>query len=268
MKELQKISNNARKKILSMKHYSKSSHIGSAFSVLDILVYLYFKGLNIAKENLNDNNRDRLILSKGHASAAIYTTLALKGFLDYDKLDKYYCDDGELPGHIDMTVSDALDLSAGSLGHGLSVGAGMALAMRIDAIENRIVVIMGDGEINEGSIWEAAMFITRENLKNITIFIDCNKFQGYDETSKILTYDRNKNMWLALGYDVLEVDGHNFYEIETAFNNKSERPFVILANTIKGKGVSYMENKLEWHYKSPSLEELRKGLEELEENNL
>lgn len=266
MKELEKISNEARKKIMNMKYYSKSSHIGSAFSVLDILVYSYFKGLNITEENLKDNSRDRLILSKGHASAAIYTTLALRGFLDIKKLDMYYCNDGELPGHIDMTTSEALDLSTGSLGHGLPVGAGMALAMKINKIDSRIVVIMGDGEINEGSVWEAAMFIIRENLKNMLIFIDCNGLQGYDRTEKILTYERNKEMWRALGFTILEIDGNNFEEIEKAYKCKNYKPVVVLAKTIKGKGVSFMEDKLEWHYKSPNLEELEKGLKELEEN--
>ena len=268
MKDLKVISRDARKKILNMKYKSKSSHIGSAFSVLDILTYLYFKGLNITKDNLKHNDRDRVILSKGHASAALYTILAIKGFLDMEKLDKYYCDNGELPGHIDMTVSDALDLSAGSLGHGLSVGAGMALAMKIDKIDNRIIVIMGDGEVNEGSIWEAAMFISRENLKNVTIVIDYNDFQGYDKSSDILTYERNIEMWRALDFDVLEINGHDFEQLDKAFNHKSEFPILIIAKTIKGKGVSFMENKLEWHYKSPNKDELKLGLEELEGDEL
>ena len=241
MKDLKIISNEARKKIMNMKYRSKSSHIGAAFSVLDILVYSYFKGLNITKENLDDNNRDRLILSKGHASAAIYTTLSLRGFLEEEKLEKY------------------------SLGHGLSVATGMALAMRIDKVNNRIVVIMGDGEIDEGSVWEAAMFISKENLKNILIFIDCNGLQGYDRTEDILKFEKIKNMWKALEFEVIEINGHNFEEIEKAYKYKSDRPIVVLAKTIKGKGVSFMEDKLEWHYKSPNLEELKAGLKELEE---
>ena len=141
--------------------------------------------------------------------------------MDIKKLDMYYCNDGELPGHIDMTTSEALDLSTGSLGHGLPVGAGMALAMKINKIDNRIVVIMGDGEINEGSVWEAAMFIIRENLKNMLIFIDCNGLQGYDRTEEILTYERNKEMWRALGFTILEIDGNNFEEIEKAYKCKN-----------------------------------------------
>ncbi len=266
MKELKSISDSARKKIMEMKYKSKSSHIGSAFSVLDILVYSYFEGLNITEKNLDDNNRDRLILSKGHASAAIYTTLALKGFINFEKLDKYYCDNGELPGHIDMTISNALDLSTGSLGHGLPVGVGMALAMKIDKINNKVVVIMGDGEVNEGSVWEAAMFAIRENLKNLLIFIDCNGLQGYDRAEEILSYGRNKKMWEALGFDVLEIDGHNYDELQKVYNYKSKLPIVVMAKTIKGKGVSFMEDKLEWHYKSPNLEELEIGIKELEGN--
>ena len=164
-----------------------------------------------------------------------------------------------------MTVSNSLDLSTGSLGHGLSVATGMALAMRIDKVNNRIVVIMGDGEIDEGSVWEAAMFISKENLKNILIFIDCNGLQGYDRTEDILKFEKIKNMWKALEFEVIEINGHNFEEIEKAYKYKSDRPIVVLAKTIKGKGVSFMEDKLEWHYKSPNLEELKAGLKELEE---
>ena len=142
----------------------------------------------------------------------------------------------------------------------------MALAMKIDNIDNRIVIIMGDGEIDEGSVWEAAMFISKENLKNILIFIDCNGLQGYDRTEDIFKFEKNKNMWEALEFEVIEIDGHNFEEIEKVYKYKNDRPIVVLAKTIKGKGISFMEDKLEWHYKSPNLEEFKKGIKELEEN--
>lgn len=265
MKKLVLKSIEARKKIIEMKYKSKSSHIGSAFSVLDILIYLYFKKLDLIGKN-----RDRLILSKGHASSALYVTLWLKDIIKTEEIDNYYVNGGKLPGHIDRKVSPLLDASSGSLGHGLSIGAGMALSYKIDNITNRIYIILGDGELDEGSIWEAAIFISRENLDNITIVVDYNKLQGYEETEKIFSYNKIKKMWEALNFEVLEVDGHNFYELDECFNKKSNRPIVILANTIKGKGIKEIENKLEWHYKSPNLEQYNDWIKELEkyENNL
>lgn len=264
-KELKLISIEARKKIIDMKYNSKSSHIGSAFSVLDILIFLFFNKLNINSENINDEERDRLILSKGHASAALYVTLAKKGLLSEKKLDKFYCDNGELPGHIDHTVSNGLDASTGSLGHGLSIGAGMAMASYLDKIDNNIVVILGDGEVNEGSIWESAMFISRFKLSNLLIIIDSNKLQGYDRANKILKHRKMINMWKALDFDVEEINGHSFVEMEEAINNFSYKtPKVIIANTVKGKGVSFMEDKLEWHYKSPNKNESIVAKNELE----
>lgn len=258
-------SNEARKIILEMKYKSKSSHIGSAYSVLDLLIYLYYEKLNMTKENLNTNKRDRLILSKGHASAALYSVLSLKGFLEKEKINNYYCDGGDLPGHIDNTVSEALDVSSGSLGHGLSIGVGLALASKIDSIENTIVVILGDGELNEGSIWEGAMSATRFNLNNLLIIVDANKFQGYNKVDDILNYERMVKMWKSLDFEVFEIDGHNFEEMKKTMGAKSfMKPTVIIANTIKGKGISYMENKLEWHYKSPNEEQFILGKKELQ----
>lgn len=264
MKDLVLKGTEARKLILQMKCRSKSSHIGSAFSVLDILIYLYFEKLNINSENLEEKFRDKLILSKGHASAALYTTLYLKGFLKEEDLNKYYCNEGRLPGHVDKTVCKALDLSSGSLGHGLSVGAGMALASYINKKNNNIYVILGDGELNEGSVWEAAIFISKHQFKNLTIIIDSNKLQGYDKSEDIFEYKKLKNMFKSLEFEVIEIDGNNYKEIEEGINRKTDKTKVIIANTVKGKGISYMENKLEWHYKSPNEEQLKLGLEELE----
>lgn len=265
MKNLILKSIKARKKIIEMKYKSKSSHIGSAFSVLDILIYLYFRKLNLLGEK-----RDRLILSKGHASSALYVTLWLKDILKIDEIDSYYVNGGKLPGHIDKKVSTFLDVSSGSLGHGLSIGTGIALGYKMDKVSNRVYVILGDGELDEGSIWEAAIFISRQNLNNMTIIVDCNKLQGYDKVENIFSYEKMKNMWKALEFEVIETDGHNFHELEKSFNIKSSKPIVILANTIKGKGIKEIENKLEWHYKSPNLDEYNKWIKELDEyeNNL
>lgn len=270
MKDLMLKSTEARKIILEMKYKSKSSHIGSAYSILDILIYLYFKEMNINEKNKNNSFRDRLILSKGHASAALYTTLYLKGFLEKDYMEKYYCDNGKLPGHIDKTVCEFLDLSSGSLGHGLSVAGGLVLASKISEKDNKIFVILGDGELEEGSIWEAAIFISKYQFKNLTIIIDSNKFQGYDKSENLFEYKKMINMWKGLDFEVLEINGHSFIEIEKAIKYKSNKTKVIVANTVKGKGISFMENKLEWHYKSPNLDEYNKGMEELKsyENNI
>jgi len=264
-KELIKLSKEARMKILEMKNKSGSSHIGSAFSVLDILIFLYFKKLDINKNNMNDLERDKLILSKGHASAAIYVTLAIKGLLDYEFLDRYYCDNGALPGHVDSSISPSLDFSAGSLGHGLSVGVGMALGNKINSNKHKVVIVMGDGELNEGSVWEAAIQIIKLNLTNLIIVVDSNKLQGCNRTEDILPKTSYKGMFESLGFDVSEIDGHDFQQMEDALGNLTFlKPKIVIANTVKGKGVSYMEDRLEWHYKSPSDVQVIQGKKELE----
>ncbi|MEG1942048.1 MAG: transketolase [Cetobacterium sp.] len=267
MEKLKEYSLTARKQILKMKCISKSSHIGSAFSVIDILIYLYFRKANISDENISDIYRDKIILSKGHASAALYTTLWLKGFITDEQINNYYCDNGALPGHVDKTVSKALDLSSGSLGHGLSVAAGMGLSFKMNKLNHKIYIILGDGELNEGSIWEAAMFISSKNLDNVVIIIDSNKLQGYDLTENILEYEKMKKMWLALKFEVKEINGNSFEDLEKGLSNLSGKPEVIIANTIKGKGIKDIENKLEWHYKSPNENEYKIWLKELEDKN-
>ena len=247
-----------------MAHKSNASHTGSALSIVDILTVLYFKVLNLPQKQNLEFDRDRFILSKGHASAALYATLAEKGIIDKKLLNGYYCDDGILPGHVDYKSVKGLDASAGSLGHGLSIGIGMAIAMNHDSIKKHVYVLCGDGELNEGQCWEAIMYAGNAGLRNLTLIVDRNKFQGYNETEKVISMNPLSDKLSAFGWNICEINGHNYSEIESAlrFRDKS-KPTVVIAKTVKGKGVSFMENEFVWHYKSPNDSELKTALEEL-----
>lgn len=257
------ISKEIRKSIVKMNSNSSASHSGTALSSVDILTILYFKILNIDPNNPNDKNRDKFILSKGHGSSALYATLAHRGFFSLDKLDRFYVDNGFLPGHLDKEAVPGIEVSSGSLGHGLSIGIGMAISNKVDRNNSKVIVISGDGELNEGSIWEAIMFAPQQNLDNLTLIVDYNKLQGYGKTNDVINLEPLKDKFEAFNWNVFEIDGHNYNEIEIAMLEKTTTPKVIIAHTIKGKGVSYMENKFIWHYKSPNKEELKQALEEL-----
>ena len=263
MKDLTALTSKIRKAVVKMAHASYASHTGSALSAIDILAVLYFRIMNIDPLNPKDQARDRFILSKGHASAALYATLAAKGFFPEEYLDKYYCDNGMLPGHIDMTAVPGLEASAGSLGHGLSIGMGIALAARKDKLKSNVYVLAGDGELNEGSMWEAIMLAPQLKLNNIRLIIDHNKLQGYGRSSDIIDLEPLAAKFDTFGWEVLEVDGHSYSSLEKAFKFESAKPLVIIADTIKGKGVSYMEDNFLWHYKSPNDDELTQAMEEL-----
>ncbi|WPK12395.1 transketolase [Lysinibacillus louembei] len=257
------MNNKIRELILEMMHYSNSSHIGSCLSIVDILYVLYFKIMNVDSKDVNKINRDKFILSKGHGSAALYATLAEKGFFEKEYLKKYYIDDGVLPGHLDMQAVPGIESSAGSLGHGLSIGLGMALANRMDNNKGHIYVLLGDGECNEGSVWEAIMLASTLTVTNLTAIIDYNKLQSLGRTNEIIDQKNIAKRWEAFGWDVCEVDGHNLDELESVFKAKVNGPKVVIAHTVKGKGISFMENKLEWHYKSPNSQQYSSALEEL-----
>ncbi|GGI46218.1 transketolase [Paenibacillus marchantiophytorum] len=259
------ISKNIRKSILHMVHYSKSSHVGTCLSMVDILAVLYFKFLRIDPTNPKLEGRDKFILSKGHGGAALYATLAERGFFPKEYLNKYYVDDGILPGHLDMTAVPGIESSAGSLGHGLSIGIGMAYANRSSNIAGEVIVLLGDGECNEGSVWEGIMYASSANLTNLTAIVDYNKLQSFGRTNEVVNQENMSKRWESFGWHVIEIDGHNHEAIEQGLNHKALKPKVIIAHTIKGKGVSYMEDRLEWHYKSPSDEQLKMALKELGE---
>ena len=251
---------NIRKNIVKMAHYSCASHIGAALSAVEILYVLYFRIMNITPQNVKSIDRDKFIMSKGHACIALYTTLAQKGIIPVEYLDKYYIDGGVLTGHLDNQSIAGVDCAAGSLGHGLSVGIGMAIAKP----SHNVYVLMGDGECDEGSVWEAIMLLGQLKLANITVIIDENKLQGFGYTKDIINQSNLAEKIKPFGFEVIEVDGHSVEELENAFNKKSEKPKAIIAHTIKGKGVSFMEDELKWHYKSPNDEELEIALAEID----
>lgn len=249
-----------KKNIVRMAHYSHASHVGSALSVVDLLYVIYTRLTNISKENLNNIDRDKVILSKGHASIALYSILAEMGFMDKEKLNCYYIDGGVLPGHLDKDSVAGVDCSAGSLGHGLPVGIGMALA----SPNRKVFVIIGDGETQEGSVWESFIFLGKHSLPNLTIVIDHNNLQGFGTVDEVADYSKLCNTLDNFGLDCVEINGHNLEEIEQALQRKTSKTKIVIAHTIKGHGVSYMENELKWHYKSPNDEELKIALKELE----
>jgi len=261
---LEQISKEIRKSILKMNAKSNASHTGTALSCVDILTVLYFKIMNIDPKNPKMQNRDKFILSKGHGSSALYATLSQKGYFDKSLLDGFYLDGGVLPGHLDKEAVCGVETSSGSLGHGLSIGVGMAISVKFDKLPNHIYVMCGDGELNEGSIWEAVMFAAQKNLDNITLIIDYNKLQGYGKTNEVINLEPLDKKFEAFNWEVIQINGHDFLEIQKALETKANKPKVIIAHTIKGKGVSYMENELIWHYKSPNKEQLEQALKELQ----
>jgi transketolase len=251
---------NLRKTIVKMAHYSKSSHIGGCLSCIDILFVLYSRIMDIQKIKNRSDQRDIFILSKRHNSAALYAICAFCGFFPAEHLDKYYIDDGLLPGHLDMTLTQGIECSTGSLGHGASIGLGFAIAKTRKNKEGHIYVLLGDGECNEGSVWEAAALAATLKQENFSLIIDFNRLQGMG--ANIIHQDNLAQRFRAFGLKTEEVDGHNIEELSEALKDL-KGPNAIIAHTVKGKGVSFMENKLEWHYRSPNDQELKMALEEL-----
>ena len=245
MHDLIQQSKSVRKHILEMIYTTRASHIGSCFSVVDILNILYAKILDVDPAYPKKPDRDFLIMSKGHAAAALYSILAYYNFISIRELAEYCKNGSRLAGHITTHVP-GVELSTGALGHGLSVGCGIALATH-----KKVYVILSDGECDEGSIWEAALFAPHHNLKNLTIIIDYNKIQSFGLTNAVLNLEPFANKWRSFNWEVLELDGHNYDALERAFVYQANLPKVIIAHTVKGKGVSFMENTLIWHYRSP-----------------
>jgi transketolase len=249
-----------RQDVLQMTHDAKCSHVGSCLSIADILAVLYGGILKVDPKNPNWQERDRFILSKGHACAALYAVLAEKGFFPKELLSTFYQSDSLLEGHINHHIA-GVEVSTGSLGHGLSIGCGMAISNK-----NRVYVLLSDGDCNEGSTWESAMFASHHRLGNLTVIVDYNKMQALGKSKDILDLELFANMWFSFGWTVREIDGHDLEEIEKTFNClpfRNRFPSCIIAHTVKGKGVSCMEDKVEWHYKYPNDEELEKALAEL-----
>lgn len=245
----------------------RSSHVGSVLSMADLLAVLYGSVLRVDPADPAWENRDRFILSKGHAGAGVYAVLAECGFFDVAKLEQHYQDGSIFSGHVSHKGVPGVELSTGSLGHGLSVGAGMAYGAKLDGRRHQVVVMMSDGECDEGSVWEAAMFASHHHLDNLVAVIDYNKIQSLDTIARTLALEPFADKWRAFGWHCLEVDGHDHEALHALFD-KLERgtgaPTCVLAHTVKGKGVSFMEHQVLWHYRTPQGEELDAALRELE----
>ncbi len=270
MENLQKIANNMRINIVKMVHANKSGHPGGALSCADILTALYFNAMDINKDNLKDTVRDKFVLSKGHASAAIYAVLAEKGFIPFEELKTFRAINSNLQGHPNMLDCPGVDVSSGSLGQGLSVGVGMSLANKLEGNDFRTYVLCGDGELQEGQIWEAAMAAAHFNLDNLVLIIDYNGLQIDGYNRDVMNIRPVGDKFKAFGWQTVAVDGHDIESIIAGLNYAKTvkgQPTVIIAETVKGKGVSFMEDKAGWHGKAPSDEELAIALKELGGNN-
>ena len=251
---------------LGMVHRTRASHIGSCFSIADILAVLYGSALRVDSARPDWPGRDRFVLSKGHAAAAVYAALAESGFFPKEWLDTYCADGSRLAGHITSCGVPGVEVSTGSLGHGLPIGCGMALAAKADREAYRAVVLLSDGECDEGSNWEAALFAPHHKLDNLLVIVDYNKIQSFGSVKEVLDLEPLAEKWRDFGWAVREIDGHDHAQLHDALHCipwTAGKPSALIANTIKGKGVSFMEGNLAWHYKSPSDEQLAAAIAEL-----
>ena len=264
--QLNEFARRLRVHIVRMTHRAKSSHVGGGLSMAEILAVLYGRVLHFDAGNPEWTARDRLVLSKGHACAGLYAALAESGFFALSELDTFYQDGSRLAGHTTHTGVPGVECSTGSLGHGLSIACGMAIAGRRAAQPFRVFAVLSDGECDEGSTWEAALFAGHHQLRNLTVVIDYNRIQSLGSTDEVLGLDPLAAKWQNFGWDAVEVDGHDVGALVSALDREvkaDDRPRCVVANTIKGKGVSFMENRLLWHYRAPQGDEYRAALAEL-----
>ncbi len=254
-----------RKDIINMIHYAGAGHPGGALSAADIITALYFHVMNIDPKNPKDEGRDRFVLSKGHACPALYAALAERGFFGMEHLETLRQNDSILQGHPDMNKTPGIDITTGSLGNGLSIGVGMAMLASILDKEYNVYVLLGDGELQEGSVWEAAMAASHHRLRNLIAIVDYNGLQINGWVNNELRIEPLEEKWKAFGWQVIRIDGHCMKEIIHAFSisKKMCGPTVIIADTIKGKGVSFMENVAEWHGKAPNVEQAKTAVFEI-----
>ena len=266
IQKLEKTAKEIRKGIIEAVYSNKSGHIGGSLSIVDILTVLYFNEMKIDPKNPNWENRDRLVLSKGHSSPALYSTLAKKGYFDEKELKTFRNINSRLQGHPDKKHIPGVDMSTGSLGQGLSAANGMAIAAKMDKKDYRVYCILGDGEIEEGQIWEAAMTSNKYKLDNLCVIVDNNNLQIDGTIEEVMSSYPIDAKFRSFGFEIIKIDGHNIEEIIKAFEvakNIKGKPTCIIAKTTKGKGISFMENQVDWHGKAPNEEEYLKALEEL-----
>jgi len=265
MKKSEELANKVRIHAVTMTSLGGSSHIGSILSIADILAVLYEDIMNFNPQNPKWLDRDRFILSKGHAGAGVYAVLAESGFFSTNLLKEHYQNGSIFSGHVSHKEVPGVELSTGSLGHGLGVSAGMAYAAKLDGKKHRIFVLLSDGECDEGSNWEAILFASHHKLTNLTAIIDYNKLQSLKSTTETLNLEPFVDKWKSFGWDVCEVNGHDHSQLNNALKYQDSRnaPLCVIAHTTKGKGVSFMENKVLWHYRSPQGKEFEDAIQEL-----
>jgi transketolase len=264
--ELTAISRRMRSRLVGMSHAAGAPHLASALSCVDLLVAAYWETLAIDPARPDDPQRDRLLFSKGHAAAALYAALAYRGFFPPELLDSYAQPGGCLPEHPSASCVPGVEIASGSLGHGLSLGLGMALAGRIQGRGYRVFVLMSDGECNEGSVWEAAMMAPAQGLDHLVALVDYNKWQATGRSNEVLALAPLREKWEAFGWSASELDGHDLPALAAALNrvpDGSGRPLALIAHTVKGRGVSFMEDDNNWHYRVPTVEEVARAQAEL-----
>lgn len=264
--ELKEIAKKIRLGIIDAVYYGKSGHPGGSLSIADIMTVLYFDEMNIDSEKPDWEERDRLVLSKGHCSPALYSALAYRGFFPIEDLKTFRNIKSYLQGHPDRKHIPGVDMTTGSLGQGLSAANGMAIAGKMENKNYRVYCILGDGELEEGQIWEAAMSANKYKLDNLCVIIDNNNLQIDGTIDEVMSSKPIDEKYRSFGFEIIKIDGHNLEEIKSAFEvarNIKNKPVCIIANTIKGKGVSYMENKPEWHGKAPNDEEYKQAVEDI-----
>jgi transketolase len=266
-RELQRLAQRIRMHALRMTHQAGSSHVASSLSLAELLAVLYRSILRVTPETVDDPDRDRLILSKGHACAGLYAVLAECGFFPLDWLDSFYHDGARLAGHATAHGIPGVEVSSGALGHGLGIACGLALAGKQDGRPYRVFTLLSDGECDEGSIWEAALFAPQHQLDNLVAIVDYNKIQSLGHVKDVLDLDPFADKWRAFRWATREVDGHDVRQIEETLRAapfEPGRPSCVIAHTVKGKGVSFMEDTVLWHYRSPQGDEYQRALAELE----
>ncbi len=265
-KELAKIACNVRMGIIEGTFNAKSGHPGGSLSIAEILTYLYFKEMNVDATEPMKADRDRFVLSKGHAAPALYSVMAQKGYFPIEELKTLRKVDSRLQGHPSMNYLPGIDISSGSLGQGISAACGMALGAKLKGDAFRVYTILGDGEIEEGQVWEAAMYAAAKNLDNLVAIVDNNNLQIDGSVEEVNSPYPIPEKFAAFGWNVIEIDAHNFDEIEAALENAKAtkgRPTAIVAKSVKGKGVSFMENQVNWHGSAPNAEQYETALAEL-----
>ena len=264
---LQKIALEIRKGALTAVYTAASGHPGGSLGIAELLAYLYFEEMHVDPKNPKDPDRDRFVLSKGHTSPALYAALAEKGFFPKEDLKTFRHKDSYLQGHPDMKHIPGVDMSTGSLGQGISAACGMALSGKISEKKYRVWTILGDGECEEGQVWEAAMFAAHYGLNNLCAFVDFNGLQIYCPVTEVMNPTPLDTKFAAFGWNTLVIDGHDFDQIASAVEaaKRSAKPTAVICKTIKGKGVSFMENVCSWHGSAPKTEQYEQGMRELEE---